>query len=79
MSPPPLAASSRADVVVGDQLLHPLYLAFVLGHGLVVHAVLQQVLLAVVDLGAVLQLEGAEGFQGPQQDLDTQRETSTGV
>lgn len=55
--------------MVRDEFLHPLYLAFVLGHGLVIHAILKEVLLAVMNLSAVLQLEGAQGFQGPQQDL----------
>lgn len=55
--------------MVSNEFLHPLYLAFVLGHGLVVHAVFQQMLLAVMNLSAVLQLEGAEGLQGPQQNL----------
>jgi len=64
-----VAPSSRAAVVVSDELLHPLDLAFVLGHVFVEHAVLQEMLLAVVNLSAVLQLEGAQGFQGPQQDL----------
>lgn len=33
--------SSRADVVVSEEFLHPLYLAFVLWHGFVIHAILQ--------------------------------------
>lgn len=61
-----MTPSSWADVAVGDEFFHPLYLAFVLGHGFVVHSVLQLVLLAMVNLSAVLQLEGAQGFQGPQ-------------
>lgn len=69
--------SSWGDVVVTDQFLHPLHLAFVLGHWFVVHAVLQQMLLAVMDLSAVLQLEGAKGFQGPQQNLEGERSVTT--
>lgn len=72
-SPPPPHAplsSSGADLVVGDQLFHPFYLALVGRHGFVVHAVFQEVLLAVMNLSAVFQLEGAEGLQGPQQDLE---------
>lgn len=63
------SVSSGTDAVVGEQFLHSLDLAFVLGHGLVVHAGFQQMLLAVMDLGSVLQLEGAQGFQRPQQNL----------
>jgi len=67
--------SSWADVVVGDEFLHPLYLAFVLGHGFVVHAVLKKMLLAVMNLSAVLQLEGTQGFQRPQQNLKAMEST----
>lgn len=36
-----VSSSSWANVSVSDKFLHPLYLAFVLGHGFVIHAVLQ--------------------------------------
>lgn len=61
--------SSGADAVVTEEFLHPLYLALVLWHGFVVHAVLQQMFLAMMDLSAVLKLEGAECFQGLEQNL----------
>lgn len=67
--------SSRADFAVSEEFLHPLYLAFVLWHGFVVHAILQEMFLAVMDLSAVLQLEGAECFQRLQQNLQTQTGT----
>lgn len=62
----PHCPSSGADLVVGDQLFHPFNLALVRWHGFVIHAVLQQMLLAVMNLSTVVQLEGAEGLQGPQ-------------
>lgn len=65
--------SSGADAVVTEEFLHPLYLALVLWHGFVVHAVLQQMFLAMMDLSAVLKLEGAECFQGLEQNLHTHR------
>ena len=67
---PTAACSHWSNVLVSHQFLHPLDFAFVLGHGPVVQPVPQQVLLAVVDLGAVLELEGAESVEGPQQHLD---------
>lgn len=65
----PPAQAHTLDVQVGDELLHPLDLAPVLGHGLLVPARPQQLLFAVVHLGAVLQLEGAQSLQRPQQLL----------
>lgn len=56
-----LASSSRADIVVSDEFLHSFYLAFVFGHGFVIHAILQEMLLAMMNLSTVLQLEGAQG------------------
>lgn len=52
-------SSSRADVAVCDEFLHPLYLALVLRHRFVIHAVLKKMFLAVMNLSTVLQLEGA--------------------
>ena len=46
-----------SDVLVGDEFLHPLDFALVLGHGLVIQAILQQVFFAVVYLSTMLQLE----------------------
>lgn len=66
----------RSDVLVGDELLHPLDLALVLGQGFVIQAALQQMLFAVVDLSAVLQLERTQSAQRPQENLHTGSEVS---
>lgn len=52
-----------------DEFFHPFNLAFVFGHGFVIHASLEKMFLTVVNLCTMLQLKSTKGSKWPQQDL----------